>query len=57
MRLIETRFGLRAPRVSKALAALSALWGETVVPCGVAAANWRGLTTQILVCAVYLTLW
>ena len=32
MRPIETRFGFRAPRVGKALAALSALWGETIVP-------------------------
>ena len=34
MRPVETRFGLRAPRLGKALAALSALWGETIVPCG-----------------------
>ena len=39
MRPIETRFGSRAPRVGKALAALSALWGETIVPCGGAAAK------------------
>ncbi len=55
MRPIETRFGPRTPRVGKALAALSALWGETIVPCGGAAANCLGLTTQIPVRAVYLT--
>lgn len=55
MRPIETRFGSRAPRVGKALAALSALWGETIVPCGGAAANCLGLTTQNPVRAVYLT--
>ena len=52
---IETRFGRRAPSVGKALAALSALWGETIVPCGGAAANRLGLTTQNPVRAVYLT--
>ncbi|MDE0386797.1 MAG: DUF6088 family protein [Defluviicoccus sp.] len=55
MRPIETRFGLRAPRVDKAVAALSALWGETIVPCGGAAANRLGLTAQNPVRAVYLT--
>ena len=55
MRPIETRFGLRAPRVGKALAALSALWGETIVLCGGAAANCLGLTTQNPVRTVYLT--
>ena len=48
-------FGLRAPRLGKALAALSALWGETIVPCGGAAANRLGLITQNPVRAVYLT--
>ena len=55
MRPVETRFGMRAPRVDKALAALSQLWGEVIVPCGGAAANCLGLTTQNPVCAVYLT--
>ena len=55
MHPVETRFGLRAPRVGKALAALSAVWGETIVPCGGAAANCLGLTTQNPVRAVYLT--
>ena len=55
MRPVETRFGVRGPRIGKALAALSALWGETIVPCGGAAANYLGLTTQNPVRDVYLT--
>ncbi len=55
MRPVETRFGLRAPTVEKALVSLSALWGETIVPCGGAAANTLGLTLQIPVEPVYLT--
>ena len=37
------------------IASLSALWGETIVPCGGAAANALGLTTQVPVRSVYLT--
>ena len=55
MRPIETRFGVRAPRVAKAIAALSQMWGETIVPCGGAAANRLRLTMQNPVRAVYLT--
>ncbi len=55
MRPVETRFGVRAPRVAKATAALSQMWGETIVPCGGAAANCLRLTTQNPVRAVYLT--
>ena len=55
MRLVETRFGLCAPRIGAALEALSALWGETIVPCGGSAANRLGLTTQNPVREVYLT--
>ncbi|MDE0419030.1 MAG: DUF6088 family protein [bacterium] len=55
MRPVETRFGLRTPRAAKAVAALSKLWGETIVPCGGAAANCLGLTTQNPVRVVYLT--
>ena len=55
MRPVETRFGLRTPRVGTALAALSKMWGETIVPCGGAAANCLGLTTQNPVRVVYLT--
>ena len=42
-RPIQTRFGPRPPAVDKVLASLSALWGETIVPCGGAAANALGL--------------
>ena len=52
---VETRFGPCAPRVGKALAKLSALWGETIVPCCGSAANRLGLTTQNPVREVYLT--
>ena len=55
MRPVMTRFGVRAPRLGKALAALSVLWGEAIVPGGGAAANRLGLTTQNPVRAVYLT--
>ena len=55
MRPIETRFGLRAPRVAKALAALSKMWGEAIVPCGDAAADCPGLITQNPVREIYLT--
>ena len=55
MRPVKTRFGVRAPRLGKALAALSVLWGEAIVPCGGAVANRLGLTTQNPVRAVYLT--
>ena len=55
MRSIETRFGLRAPRVSKAIQSLAALWRETIVPCGGAVANRLGLTTQNPVREVYFT--
>ena len=55
VRPIATRFGVRAPAVEKIIAALSALWGETIVPCGGAAANVLRLTTQIPVRSVYLT--
>ena len=55
MRPIETRFGVRAPRVANAVAALSRMWGETIVPCGGASANRLRLTTQNPIRAVYLT--
>ena len=55
MRPIETRFGWRGPNVFKALKSLSDLWGEIIVPCGGAAANYLGLTTQNPVRMVYLT--
>ena len=34
MRTIETRFGERGPGIDKAIAALSELWGEIIVPSG-----------------------
>ena len=54
-RPVRTRFGPRPPAVDKVIAALSALWGETVVPSGGAAANVLGLTMQAPVRSVYLT--
>ena len=55
MRPIRTRFGWVAPGIYKALTALSALWGVTIVPTGGSAANCLGLTTQNPVRSVYLT--
>ena len=55
MRPQQTRFGQCAPSTGKALQALSALWGETIVPCGGSAANRLGLITQNPVREVYLT--
>ncbi len=55
VRPIQTRFGPRPPAVEKVIASLSTLWGDTIVPCGGAAANALGLTTQVPVRSVYLT--
>lgn len=55
MRAIQTRFGVGSPRLEQALDALSALWGEIIVPNGGGAANWLGLTTQNPIRSVYLT--
>ena len=55
MRRIQTRFGPCAPSIEMAIASLSSLWGETIVPCGGAAANALGLTNQNPVRSVYLT--
>ena len=52
---VETRFGARPPAIDKVVSSLSALWGETIVPCGGAAANALGLTPQVPVRSVYLT--
>ena len=52
---VMTRFGSCAPSISRAIAELSALWGETIVPCGGAAANYLGLTKQNPIREVYLT--
>lgn len=55
VRPIETRFGPRPPAVDKVITSLEALWGETIVPSGGAAANFFGLTTQVPVRPIYLT--
>ena len=55
VRPIETRFGPRPPAVDTLIASLSALWGETIVPCGGASAHVLGLTTQMPIWSVYLT--
>ena len=55
MRPVNTRFGQCSPCVHKALKALSALWGEIIVPCGGSAANRLGLITQNPVREVHLT--
>ena len=55
MRPVETRFGVRAPSPPKVIAALAALWGETIVPSGGAAANLLRLSTQVPIRMVYLT--
>ena len=55
MRPVETRFGRCAPHIGKAIGTLSALWGETIVPCGGSAANRLGLTAQNPIREVYLT--
>lgn len=55
VRPVQTRFGPCPPSIPKVLSALSALWGETIVPCGALAANALGLTTQVPIRLVYLT--
>lgn len=52
---VQTRFGPRPPAVDKVIASLSALWGETIVPCGGTAAKALGLTSQMPVKTMYLT--
>ena len=52
---VETSFGFRPPAIREVVASLSALWGETIVPCGGTAANALGLTNQVPVKSVYLT--
>ena len=55
VRPIQTRFGPRPPSIGKVLTSLSALWGETIVPCGEMAANALGLISQVPVRQVHLT--
>ncbi len=52
---VETRFGTRPPEMEKTIAALSRLWGETIVPSGGSMANALGFITQTPVKPVYLT--
>jgi len=46
---------MRSPAIEKVIPSLADLWGEVIVPCGGAAANVLGLTTQVPVRLVYLT--
>ena len=55
MRTIETRFGRRGPGIDKAIATLSELWGEIIVPSGGSAANVLSLTDQVPMRRIYLT--
>lgn len=52
---VKTRFGMRPPEMERTIAALSRLWGETIVPSGGSMANALGFTTQTPVKPVYLT--
>ena len=52
---VETDRARRPPAVNKVIASLSALWGETIVPCGGIAASALGLTSQSPAKSVYLT--
>ena len=52
---VETGFGFHPPAIREVVASLSALWGETIVPCGSTAANALGLTNQVPTKPVYLT--
>ena len=55
MRPVNSRFGELLPEIGLAVRSLADLWGVTIVPCGGAAANNLGLTTQNPIRAVYLT--
>ena len=55
IRPLQTRFGLRAPSLERAITGLASLWVETIVLNGGDAANWLGLTTHNAVRTVYLT--
>lgn len=55
MRPVRTRFGLRSPHLDEVLTRLGALWGETIVPSGGAAANVLGLTMQNQIVTTCLT--
>jgi len=55
VRTVETRFGKCPPDFNRVIAALSELWGETIVPSGGGAANSLGLTDQVPMRLSYLT--
>ena len=55
VKTIETRFGNCPPDLNRVIAALSELWGETIVPSGGGAANSLGLTDQVPMRLSYLT--
>lgn len=55
VRTIKTRFGKCPPDFNRVIAALSELWGETIVPSGGGAANFLGLTDQVPMRLSYLT--
>ncbi len=55
VRTLHTRFGDCLPAFEDVIPHLARLWNETIVPCGGAAANSLGLTTQVPVRPVYLT--
>jgi Family of unknown function (DUF6088) len=52
---VTSRFGTRAPEVSKVVGEWAAQRGETVVGHGAGAANALGLTTQVPVRQIFLT--
>ena len=55
VRLIESRFGTRAPSPEKVVTEEARVRGEIIAPHGAAAANRLGLTTQVPMGTVYLT--
>lgn len=53
---VKSRFGSRPPSPHEVVRFLPSILGENVEPHGIAAANWLGLTTQVPVRPVYVTL-
>ena len=52
---MQGRFGPYLPCSFDVVRALAKMWGETIVPCGGAAANWVGLITQNVMREIYYT--
>ena len=52
---VQTRYGPCPPCSFKMIRLLAKMWGETIVPCGGAAANWVGLITQNPMREIYYT--